>query len=77
MASSGEFVIIGIVGVLFVATVIGALYLGFYIAGKAKDRPNYVLRGLFWSALLFFGGLTALAALVFGACLVIVMGLRH
>ena len=76
MASSGESIFLLVAGGLFIAAVVGALFLGFYVAGKKRERPNYVLRGLFWSVLFFFGGLMLLAAFAFGACILIVTGMK-
>ena len=68
--------IIGILGMLFVAALIGACFAGFHIAGKNCDRKNYILRGIFWSFLVYFGGILALAALAFGACILMLAGMK-
>ena len=59
-----------------VAALIGAGFGGFKMAARNPDPKGYILRGIFWSLLFFFGGLLLIGALVFGACLVIVFGMR-
>ena len=61
-----------IVGLVLVAALIGAGFGGFKMAARNPDPKGYVLRGIFWSMLFFFGGVMLIGALAFGACLVIV-----
>ena len=68
--------IIGIAGALAVAAFVGAFFAGFGIAGKSREKNGYVLRGIFWSLLIFFGGLFAIGALAFGACILVIAGLK-
>lgn len=68
---SSEGIIVAIVGLVLVSAVIGSCFAGFSVAGRARARGGYVLRGLLWSALIFFGGIAALVALAFGACILI------
>lgn len=61
-----------LIGLVLVAGFIGACFGGFRMAARNPDPKGYVLRGLFWSLLFFFGGLMLLGALAFGACLVLI-----
>lgn len=68
--------ILGVVGMVLVSAFIGAFFAGFAIAGKSRERKHHVLRGIFWSFLIFFGGVGACVALAFGACILLVSGMR-
>lgn len=73
---NAEAIIPAILMILGVSTFSGSFFAGFAIAGKRKDRSNYVVRGIFWSLLLLCGGALLLGALVFGACLLMISGMR-
>lgn len=73
---NAETLIPAILLIVGVSAFIGAFFGGFAIAGKRREAQNYVLRGILWGLLLFFGGLILLAALAFGACLLMFSGWR-
>jgi ABC-type proline/glycine betaine transport system permease subunit len=76
MTNSWNAIVVGLLGIIPIAAFIGAFFGGFAIAGKSRDKKHYVLRGIFWSFLIFFGGILALAALAFGACILLLSGMK-
>jgi len=75
MGSSGS-IIAAIIGLVVMSAFVGSFFAGFAIAGRSRNRKGYVLRGILWSVLIFFGGIAALLALAFGACIMILSGMK-
>ena len=75
MSSSGN-MIVAFIGFFIVSAFIGAFFAGFHIAGRAREKKNYVLRGFLWSMLIFCGGMAGLVALFFGACILLMSGMH-